>query len=108
MALFYSDAFQRSAKKLAKRYRSFKKDLKTFTDSLEEDPKQGTELFKGVYKVRVKNSDNNKGKRAGYRIIIYLITEDDILLVDIYAKSDLSNLSDEEISQIIMQYGKEK
>lgn len=107
MEILYSDDFRKSAKKIAKRYKSLKSDLKTFTNSLEDNPRQGTELFTNVYKIRIKNSDNNKGKSAGYRIITYLITQDEILLVNIYSKSDISNLSDEDMNMTLRQYKKE-
>lgn len=104
MEIFYSDEFKRSAKKLAKRYKSLKSDLQNFTRSLIENPRQGTELANSIYKVRIKNSDNNKGKSAGYRIITYIITKNEILLVNIFSKSDIPNISDEEIDLIINQY----
>ena len=107
MLVVYSEDFRKSAKSLAKRYKSLKNDLKDLTDSLEDNPRQGIELFENVYKIRIKNRDNHKGKSAGYRIITYLITKDEILLVNIYAKSDISNLSDEDINMTIKQYKKE-
>ena len=107
MEVFYSDDFRKSAKKLAKHYKSLKNDLKTFTNSLENNPRQGTELFTDVYKIRIKNSDNNKGKSAGYRIITYLITKNEILLVNIYSKSDIANISDEDINMTIKKYKEE-
>ena len=78
-----------------------------FVNSLESNPKQGTELAKGLYKVRLKNSDNNKGKSAGYRIITYTVVEDEILLVDIFSKSDMENITDTAIDVIVKQYKKE-
>jgi len=105
--VLYSDDFKKSAKRLSKRYKSLKKDLKTFTDSLYSDPRQGTELSSDIYKVRIKNSDNNKGKSAGYRIVTYLVTKNEILLVNIYSKNDIENISDEDIDMTIKQYKKE-
>jgi len=105
--VLYSDDFRKSAKKLSKRYKSLKKDLKIFTDSLESNPRQGTELLVDIYKVRIRNSDNNKGKSSGYRIITYLITEYDILLVNIYSKNDMENISDKEINITIREYRKD-
>ena len=107
MEVLYSDDFRKSAKKLSKRYKSLKKDLKIFTDSLESNPRQGTELLVDIYKVRIRNSDNNKGKSSGYRIITYLITEYDILLVNIYSKNDMENISDKEINITIREYRKD-
>jgi len=102
--ILYSDDFRKSAKKLAKRYKNFKKDLQLFIVSLDDNSKQGIKLEEGLYKVRIKNSDNNKGKSAGYRIIIYARIKDEIFLVDIYSKSEMENLADEAIDLIVKQY----
>ena len=104
MNILYSDDFRKSAKKLAKRYKNFKKDLQLFIVSLDDNSKQGIKLEEGLYKVRIKNSDNNKGKSAGYRIIIYARIKDEIFLVDIYSKSEMENLADEAIDLIVKQY----
>ncbi|MDQ7047209.1 MAG: hypothetical protein Q9M39_06175 [Sulfurovum sp.] len=68
MNILYSEDFKKSAKKLAKRYKSFKKDLQFFVSILDDDSIQGAKLAQGLYKIRIKNSDNNKGKSAGYRM----------------------------------------
>jgi hypothetical protein len=73
-------------------------------DSLDANPKQGSKLAHGLYKVRIKNTDNNKGKSAGYRIITYSIIEDEIFLVDIYSKSEMENIADEAIDMIVNEY----
>ncbi len=104
MNILYSDDFKKSAKKLAKRYKNFKKDLQLFIVSLDDNSKQGIKLEEGLYKVRIKNSDNNKGKSAGYRIITYARIKDEIFLVDIYSKSEMENLADEAIDLIVKQY----
>lgn len=107
MNILYSKNFKRSAKKLSKRYRSFKKDLQLFVLSLDDNLKQGIKLAEGLYKVRIKNSDNNKGKSAGYRIITYALIEDELFLVDIYSKSEMENIANEAIDLIVKQYKKE-
>lgn len=108
MDILYSEHFKKSAKRLSKRYLSLKKDLQTFVESLVSHPEQGTQLSKNIYKIRLKNSDNNKGKSAGYRVITYLIADNEILLVDIYSKNELATLSEDEINITIQQYKKEK
>jgi len=105
--ILYSDTFLKSAKKLLKHYKSFKKDLQFFLVSLEDNPNQGTKLGQGLYKVRIKNSDNNKGKSAGYRIVTYSVIEDEIFLVDIYSKSEMENISDEAIDMLVKEYKKD-
>jgi len=107
MKIQYSSSFKKSAKKLSKHYKSLKQDLQSFLASLDHNPSQGTKLAHGLYKVRIKNSDNNKGKSAGYRVITYSVIEDEILLVDIYAKSEMENISAEAIDLIVKEYKKE-
>ena len=55
---------------------------------------------------RIKTSDIQKGKSAGYRVIYYLQTQTGVVLVTIYSKSDLSDVSDRVIEQAIRQYEK--
>jgi mRNA-degrading endonuclease RelE of RelBE toxin-antitoxin system len=57
-----------------------------------------------IFKVRIKNSDIQKGKSAGYRAIYYLKTSDSIVLVTIYSKSDLSDIAAETVREILAQY----
>ena len=104
MDIFYSNSFLKSVRRLSERYKSIKKDLQIFVRSLEENPKQGRELSRGLYKVRLKNSDNNKGKSAGYRVITYSVTENEVLLVDIFSKSDMENITDDAIDIIVKRY----
>ena len=54
-----------------------------------------------LFKVRIKNSDARRGKSGGYRIIYYLKTEDRILLVTIYSKSDKADVPAAEIRELI-------
>jgi len=57
-----------------------------------------------IFKVRIKNSDIQKGKSAGYRAIYYLKTSDSIVLGTIYSKSDLSDIAAETVREILAQY----
>jgi hypothetical protein len=52
----------------------------------------------------VNNSNAQRGKSGGYRIIYYTKTSVAILLTTIYSKSDRENISNEEIEDIIKQY----
>lgn len=50
---YVEDEFLAQSKRLSKKYHSLKSDLKLFRKSLEEDPFQGSNLGKGVKKVRM-------------------------------------------------------
>lgn len=54
-----------------------------------------------VFKVRIKNSSIQKGKSGGYRVIYYLKTSDQILLVTMYSKSDQSDITAAEVREIL-------
>lgn len=88
--------FEREAKVLAKRYRSFKDDLREFVKELGENPMQGTELSPGIRKVRLAIVSKGKGKAGGARVITYTIctsvSEGRVYLVDVYDKSDFSTV----------------
>ena len=58
-------------KRLSKKYRSLKSDIKDLKDSLVIDPFQGSSLGKGVRKVRMAIASKGKGKSGGARVITY-------------------------------------
>jgi mRNA-degrading endonuclease RelE of RelBE toxin-antitoxin system len=63
-----------------------------------------TDLNLEIYKVRVKNSNNHKGKSGGYRLIYYVKTLDRVILVTIYTKSEQSDIEKNEIDDIIAEF----
>lgn len=102
-----SDRFTKDVKNLKKRYKSIESDVESLVLQLEAGETPGDKITGNrypVYKVRVKNSDVRRGKSGGYRVIYYIQTPEAILLTNIYAKSDLDNISNEEIEGIIEQY----
>jgi mRNA-degrading endonuclease RelE of RelBE toxin-antitoxin system len=99
--------FKKNLKKLGKRYRLVREDIKPLIKQLEGGETPGDRISGNkypVYKVRVKNSDTKKGQSGGDRILYYTITAEAILLTTIYSKSDRENISNEEIEEIIEQY----
>ncbi|MEH2239825.1 hypothetical protein [Nostoc sp.] len=57
-----------------------------------------------IYKVRVRNSSIQKGKRAGYRLIYQLESPTSILLLTIYSKSDREDIGANEILNIVADF----
>jgi mRNA-degrading endonuclease RelE of RelBE toxin-antitoxin system len=105
----FSDEFSRAFKRLKKRYRSLPSDLKQLLASLVENPNQGVELYNGMRKVRLNFASKNRGKRGGGRVIIRLAVSDTSLtFVYIYDKSDMDNVSDEFLDQVIIDVGQGK
>lgn len=91
-----SSYFDVAAKRLAKKYPSFKEDLKTFRKELLDNPLQGVELSPGIRKIRMAVKSKGKGKSGGARIITYnfIAHEVDgvIVLLLIYDKAEASSV----------------
>jgi len=96
--------YKKSLKKLSKHYKNIEKDVDIFLNSINSKEDLGIELKSNVFKVRIKNSDKNKGKSAGYRLISYLvIVENQLQLLYIYDKSKIENLTESEIDKLVME-----
>ena len=102
-----SPDFERQAKKLAKNYPSFKKDLLLLLDSLKANPWQGVDLGNGIRKVRMTISSKGRGKSGGARVITMNVNVDIekmiIALLYIYDKAEIENVSDQYLRQIIKE-----
>ena len=102
--LVFSDEFKTRLRTLLKRYRSIRNDLQPLLDELQSgnfigDQIPGTGYT--VFKVRLKNSDIQKGKSGGYRVNYQLRDDTYILLVVIYSKSDQDDFPANQIRDII-------
>ena len=99
-----SRTFRRNLRTLAKKYRRIKKDIQPVVQQLENGELPGDQVSGvgyTVYKLRVRNSDTQKGKSGGYRLIYYIKTENGIILLTIYTKSEQANISAQDIREII-------
>ena len=52
--------FEKEAKKLAKKHKSLKQDLKALFESLETNPTQGIKLTENTYKIRLALNQKEK------------------------------------------------
>ncbi|TVP52015.1 MAG: hypothetical protein EA341_03880 [Mongoliibacter sp.] len=97
-----TDHFKKEAKKLSKKYRSLKEDLKALGDKLGENPKSGTPMGHEVYKIRLAIASKGKGKSGGARVITFVkIVDEVVYLVSIYDKKQLDNLTKEQILELL-------
>jgi mRNA-degrading endonuclease RelE of RelBE toxin-antitoxin system len=79
--------------------------LQPIIDQLETGSKPGDQVPKvhyEVFKVRAKNSDASKGKSGGYRLIYYVKSPSELVLVTVYSKTEQADIASEEIRQIIL------
>jgi len=94
--------FKKLFKKLYKKYPSLKTDLQDLIKILTLKPDIGIKLGHGIYKIRMAISSKAKGKSGGARVITYLVTEDkEVYLVFIYDKSQLENITKEQIFEML-------
>ncbi len=102
-----SPTFQKNIRTLVKKYRNIRQDLQPVINQLEQGELLGDQISGigyPVFKLRVKNSDINKGKSGGYRLIYYLKISTGIVLLTMYPKSEQSDIEADEIKDIITEY----
>ena len=104
-----SDDFAREAKRLAKKYRSFKNDYAEFLKSIKENPLQGDEITKNIRKIRMAIGSKGKGKSGGARVITFNILTDvqngQVVLLLIYDKEDASTVKTNVVKQMVHDMG---
>jgi mRNA-degrading endonuclease RelE of RelBE toxin-antitoxin system len=108
--------FKVAAKPLLKKYRSLPKDLLNLEKELIKIPRLGTHLGKDAYKIRLKITSKGKGKSGGARIISLvettligfaeIVSDEEITvnLITIYDKTDIDNISDKELKDLIQNF----
>jgi len=99
-----TDVFDKSLSKLYKKDKLLLDTIEDLVKELKINPNIGINLGNHRYKIRLKNSTNNKGKSGGYRVITYTKIEDTILFVYIYSKSKIENIIEQKIDKIISNY----
>jgi len=100
--------FERSYKRLKKKYLSLKSDLENFKKEYNENPELGDGLGGGFRKIRIALKSKNKGKSGGARIITFdmcIKAEGKVvILVEIYDKSEVSTLSDSDYEMALSEF----
>ncbi len=98
-------SFVKSVKKLEKKYKHLRGDLKPVLKQLEENPRLGVAIpgfGELVWKVRLKSSDMKRGKSGGFRLI-YAVREKEqlIVLLFLYPKSTREDMQATEIKKLL-------
>ena len=91
-------------KRLKKKYPHVTDDLETLIRQLQAGETPGDQIPRigyTVFKVRLANTDAQRGKRGGYRAIYYLKTTSYILLLYMYSKSEQEDMPPDEIRRLI-------
>jgi mRNA-degrading endonuclease RelE of RelBE toxin-antitoxin system len=102
--VFLPEFFIRIVKDLKKKYPHVGEDLKTALRVLVNNPELGRTLrgFGDVKKLRVQNSDVERGKSGGYRLI-YLVDAagQRIIPLILYSKSQKKDISKRELKTLL-------
>jgi len=97
-----TDKFKKEAKRLIKKFPSLKQELQDLANVLQQSPEAGTPLGNDTYKIRIAIKSKAKGKSGGARVITYVVTVDrEVYLLTIYDKSELDNIDDKTLRQVI-------
>ena len=103
----FTPEFKRNVRSLSKKHRHLRSDIQPLLEQLEKGEIVGDKIpgvKYSVFKVRILNSDIQKGKSSGYRLIYYLKSSKNIILITIYSKSDQADISATKIKSIINQF----
>lgn len=107
MEIIATKTFIKSAKAIAKRYRSFNSDYQALLAQLTENPHMGADLGDGFRKVRMTISSKGKGKSGGCRVISFdaLERNGNLYLIYAYDKSEHDNIRFAVIKEIAAELG---
>jgi mRNA-degrading endonuclease RelE of RelBE toxin-antitoxin system len=100
-------SFDRAVKRLAKKYRHIKQDLRALLNILANNPFEGDAIpgfAHEVWKIRLASTDMQSGKRSGYRVIYGINQETSMCyLLFIYAKPERGDVTAGEIEALLAQ-----
>ena len=104
MEIRYTAELKRNLRHLAKRYRRIRRDIDPVLVELQAGRIVGVQIpgiGETLFKARVRNSDAQRGKSGGYRLIYHLVRRNRIILVTIYSKSDQGDVTAAQIRSIL-------
>jgi len=96
---------------LAKKYRHIRSDIEPVIERLQAGEMLGDQIPRIeyiLYKLRVRNSDVERGKSGGYRLIYCLQNAEQLILVTLYSKSEQDNLNITQISRLLDEMSESK
>ena len=104
-----SDDFAKEAKRLAKKYPSFKQDYKDFLLSIKNNPLQGDEITKNIRKIRMAIKAKGKGKSGGARVVTFNVLTNtekgQVVFLLLYDKEDASTVKVNVVKQLVQDLG---
>src|SRR4051794_27730051 len=91
-------SFDKQAKRLSKKFPSFKKELLNLIASLEKNAFQGVVIGHDCYKIRLAIGSKRKGKSGGARVVTHVyVKANTIFLLSVYDKSEVGTITTSEL-----------
>jgi mRNA-degrading endonuclease RelE of RelBE toxin-antitoxin system len=103
----FTPEFKRNLRALSKRYPRIRADIEPLISQLQKGHFPGDQIAGTgytLYKVRIRNSDALRGKSGGYRMIYFIQTPTNVVLITLYSKSDQSDILVKEVKRIIREF----
>ena len=95
---------KRELKRLARKYPSLKEEYTQLIETLADEPTLGMPIGNDCYKIRLSIASKGKVKSGGARVITYVyVAHETVFLLSIFDKSERSNISDNEILQLLKE-----
>ncbi|MCU0480667.1 MAG: type II toxin-antitoxin system RelE/ParE family toxin [Anaerolineae bacterium] len=91
-------------KHLKKKYPLITNEIRDLLDVLEADERPGDlipHIGADVYKVRLANKSAQRGKSGGFRAIYYVQLANKVYIINVYSKTEQSDISTQEIRDIL-------
>ena len=101
-----SQSFQRSVRRLRRRYRHLTDDLEAAIEWLLLQPQLGVVIrgLPAVRKLRIPSTDMDRGKSGGFRLLYTIDRPSNrIILLFLYAKPERENVSAAEIETLLRE-----
>lgn len=102
--LGFSQNFRNQVERLRRKYPHIAADLGPLFQQIRNGETPGDKIpgvgF-SVYKARAANSDANRGKSGGYRVIYYLRTANRTYIIGVYTKSEIENMGASAIRALV-------
>ncbi len=109
-SVYVPDFFKSILKQIRKRYPHAGDDLKNGLSLLVTQPSLGRAIegFGNVRKIRLRNSDVQKGKRGGYRLIYLEDCKDEFIIpLIMYSKSQKNDVTVNELRNLLTKIRQE-
>lgn len=103
----FTPEFKRNLRALSRKFRHIREDIDPLIDQLQNGQLPGDQVTGTgytIFKVRISNRDVQKGKSGGYRLIYYLQTKAEIILITIYSKAEQADISASQIRRIVGEF----